>query len=67
MPRLVAAFGLLALLAAGCAGGASAADCDRLPGVRPNLCITPVEDREPAPTRVAPILGDATAETSVTS
>ncbi len=67
MSRLIAALGVLAVVAAGCTGGASAADCERLPGVRPALCITPVEDRRPAPTRTAPVLGDESAELGIES
>jgi thiol-disulfide isomerase/thioredoxin len=60
--RPVVLVAVLALLAAGCTGGASAADCERLPGVRPGLCLTDEGDREPAPTRTAPVLGDEATE-----
>ncbi|MEX1178721.1 MAG: TlpA disulfide reductase family protein [Nitriliruptor sp.] len=65
MSRLVALLATLALATAACSGGASAADCERLPGVRPGLCPIAAEDREPAPERAVPVLGDETAERSV--
>ena len=56
-------FGALALLAAACTGDGE--DCDRLPGVRPGLCITAPDDRGDAPTEPGPQLGDEAAELSV--
>jgi thiol-disulfide isomerase/thioredoxin len=56
--RPVALVAVLTLLAAGCTGGADAADCERIPGVRPGLCLTDEVDREPAPQRTAPVLGE---------
>lgn len=65
MSRLVALLAALALVATGCSGGASAADCERLPGVRPDLCPIDEDDRELAPTRTVPVLGDEAAELGV--
>ncbi|MEX2548901.1 MAG: TlpA disulfide reductase family protein [Nitriliruptoraceae bacterium] len=47
----------LALLAVGCTGGASAAECD-LPGVRSGLCPVAEEDRRPAPRESMPLVGE---------
>lgn len=65
-PRLPRALllGALTLFAAACTG-AGAEECERLPGVRPGLCITAPEDRGQAPTQPGPQLGDETAELSV--
>jgi thiol-disulfide isomerase/thioredoxin len=49
---LVAAVALTA-----CNGGAEAA-CERIPGARPGLCLTDVDDREAAPTAAVPVLGE---------
>lgn len=40
----------LALLVAACSGASSAAECDRIAGVRDGICPTPVEQRVEAPT-----------------
>lgn len=65
MSRLVALLALLAL-AAGCTGGGSvAAACERMPGVRPGLCLTPADDRVDAPTVPGPQLDDESAELSL--
>lgn len=65
MSRLVALLALLAL-AAGCTGGGSvAADCERMPGVRPGLCLIEGDDRADAPTAPGPRLDDAAAELSL--
>lgn len=60
--RLLLAAGLAAVAAA-CSSPAE--DCERMPGVRPGLCITAPEDRGPAPTEPGPQLGDEDAELSV--
>jgi thiol-disulfide isomerase/thioredoxin len=64
--RSTALVAVLALLAAGCTGGASATDCDRIPGVRPGLCLIDEDDREAAPARTAPVLGDESSEAAAT-
>jgi thiol-disulfide isomerase/thioredoxin len=65
--RLVALTLLLAVALAGCTtGGGVAADCERLPGVRSGLCLVPSEDRQPAPTEDAPVLGGEDERTSLT-
>ncbi len=47
------------LVVAACStGGAQAADCERLPGVRPGLCPIPVEERVAAPTEPLPVVGE---------
>lgn len=64
-PRLplVLLLGALAVLLGACTGGD---DCDeRLPGVRPGLCLTAPGDRGPAPTDPGPQLGDDDVELSV--
>ncbi len=45
-----------ALLLAACGGTASAADCERIAGVRDGLCPVPVQDRSPAPLDTLPAL-----------
>lgn len=52
----------LAVVATAC-GTAEA--CERLPGVRPGLCITEPDERGPAPTAPAVQLGDPDQELSV--
>lgn len=66
-PRLLhtLVLGALALVLHACSG-ASAEDCDRLPGVRPGLCITAPDDRGAAPTDTAPDLAEEATERSVT-
>jgi thiol-disulfide isomerase/thioredoxin len=49
---------VLVLLLAGCASSPSAADCERIPGVRSGLCLIPVDDRGLAPTDPMPVLGE---------
>jgi thiol-disulfide isomerase/thioredoxin len=57
-PLLAASLAGLALLLAACTGSSSsAADCERIAGVRQGLCPIPVEDRGPAPTQSMPVLG----------
>ncbi len=51
----------LVVLAVGCAGGVSAAECD-LPGVRSGLCPVAEEDRGPAPTESMPVVGEPDRE-----
>ncbi len=46
--------GLLVLAA--CSGGSSAADCDRIAGVREGICPIPVEDRSAAPVDDLPVI-----------
>ncbi len=53
---LLAVGGLL--LAACSSGGAQAADCAPLPGVRPGLCPIPVEERVAAPVDQLPVVGE---------
>jgi thiol-disulfide isomerase/thioredoxin len=57
---------VFAVFAAGCASSSSAADCERLPGVRPGLCPIPVEAREPAPDERVEVLGEDGADAAVT-
>lgn len=60
MPRRRAWLASVLLLLAACSGGgASASDCDPIPGVRRGLCPIPVEDRVEAPTDAMPRLGAA--------
>jgi len=47
--------GLLAVLTA-CAGSSSAADCERIAGVREGICLTPQEERATAPSDVLPTI-----------
>ncbi len=65
MSRLVVPLLGLALLLAACGGGSAAAGCDRMPGVRAGLCITPADERVAAPTAGAPKLGDPDTEVAV--
>lgn len=65
MVRLSALLGTLALVLVACTGDAAQA-CERLPNVRPGLCVTPEDDREPAPTGPGPVLGSDGDEASVT-
>ena len=46
------------LLAACSSGGAQAADCEGLPGVRPGLCPIPVEERVEAPVDQLEVVGE---------
>lgn len=55
MPRLPLLLAGLVVVAAGCSN--SAEECDRLPGVRPGVCIADAAEREPAPTLPGPELG----------
>ncbi len=65
MRRSHALLAVLALIASACSGSASAgADCERIAGARPGLCPIPVEDRDPAPVDVLPVVGEE-RETSV--
>jgi thiol-disulfide isomerase/thioredoxin len=50
---LALAFGVSACAAS----GSVAADCERLPGVRPGLCLIEAEDRRDAPGTSGPVLG----------
>lgn len=64
-PLLAALAALLALAATACAD-ASAAGCDeRLPGVRPNVCVTPPEERPAAPDTAMPVVGEDRRELSL--
>lgn len=66
MSRLVALLVVLAVAAAGCtASGSSAADCERLPGVRSGLCLIPPDARVEAPTAAGPVLGEDDEQTSL--
>lgn len=66
MSRLVALVLALALAAAGCTGsGSEAAECERLPGVRPGLCLIPAEAREGAPAGEGPVLGEPDTRLSI--
>lgn len=65
MTRLSVLLGVLVLLAAGCTGSGQAA-CDPLPNVRTGLCVTPEDERPPAPTGTGPVLGGDGEELSVT-
>lgn len=66
MSRLVALLAVLAVAAAGCTvSGSSAADCERLPGVRAGLCPIPPDARVAAPTAAGPVLGEDGEETSL--
>jgi thiol-disulfide isomerase/thioredoxin len=65
--RLVALLLLLAVAATGCTGsGSAAAACERLPGVRPGLCLIDPESRVAAPAGAGPVLGDEASELSLT-
>jgi thiol-disulfide isomerase/thioredoxin len=65
VPRLVALLALLAV-AVGCTGGGSvAAACERLPGVRPGLCLIDADDRVGAPTTPGPRLDAEDEELSL--
>jgi thiol-disulfide isomerase/thioredoxin len=55
--RIAVPLVVLALVASGCGGDASADECD-LPGVRPGLCPTAEDERDPAPTDAVRVLGD---------
>jgi thiol-disulfide isomerase/thioredoxin len=49
----------LAVLVAACSGtGSSAADCERIAGVRAGLCPIAEPERGPAPTDAVPVLGE---------
>jgi thiol-disulfide isomerase/thioredoxin len=62
----VLVLGALALALAACASGtSSAADCDRIAGVRVGLCPIPEESRAPAPVDALPVLGDDGTELSL--
>ena len=62
--RLLLVAGALMLTA--CAGSSSsAADCERIAGVRAGLCPIPVEQRQPAPVDAMPVLGDGASEISL--
>ncbi len=66
MPRLrPLLFAGLALLAGACSSGGGE-DCERMPGVRPGVCITAPEDRGQAPTEPGPQLGADGEELAVT-
>lgn len=57
MLRPIAALAALALLLTACAS-ASGASCDeQIPGVRPGICIPAADEREPAPTDAARLVG----------
>lgn len=56
LPRL-AVLVVVAVLASGCVGG-SEATCERLPSVRPGLCITEPEERGTAPVVELPVVSD---------
>ena len=44
------------LVLAACSGSSSAAECDRIAGVREGVCPIPVEDRSEAPTDAMPVI-----------
>lgn len=46
----------LLLVVAACSSGASAADCERIAGVRDGICLTPEEERSAAPLDVLPTI-----------
>ena len=46
----------LLLVVAGCSSGSSAADCERIAGVREGICLTPEAERAAAPTDVLPTI-----------
>lgn len=55
VPLLLAALGLLLVA---CGGTSSqAAECPRIAGVRPGVCVTPPDQRQPAPTGPVELLG----------
>lgn len=55
-PRALTLLAAVALLAVGCSVS-SAADCDRIAGVRPGLCPIAADARQPAPPDAVRVLG----------
>jgi len=53
--RILVPFVLLAAVLTACSGVEAA--CERVPGVRPGLCLEPPDERQPAPTAAADVLG----------
>jgi thiol-disulfide isomerase/thioredoxin len=65
--RLPLLLAVCALVLSACTSGSEAAECEeRLPGVRPGLCLTPTDDRGAAPTEAGPVLGEDGVEASLT-
>ncbi len=60
--RRVVGVVLAALVLSSCA---AAPECDRIPGVRPRVCLLPVADRQPAPDVTFPLLWSAAAAEGV--